>query len=321
MGRVRVIAYNGGELVEEDGATVDRAAELMATYAVTWLDVEGAGRQGLEEIGERLGLHPLALEDAANPGTPPRVESYDDSLFVVARTVRWSEEIELGQLSLVLGKRFVVTIHDRPVPPLEEVRVRIRKRQPVLVRAGPDFLAYAVLDALVNSYFPVLDRFRDLVDRTEDAIVDAPSRTPITRVHEIRKNLTTIGEAVRPQRDALGDLERTRTAFFRKETLVYLRGLHDDMARVLDSLDTYHDIIASLMEVHSTLISNELNQVIKVLTIVFTITIPLTIITSAFGMNVGFLGRDQPLGLYVALAMMAASTIAFVAWLRVRRLF
>ncbi len=317
---LRALAYTATEVAEENEPPVERVPELMGTYAVTWLDIEDPSSQALEAIGARFGLHPLALEDAGNPGTPPRVESYDDTLFVVTRTIVWSEEIETGQLSLFLGKKFVVTVHRGPLSALEDIRVRVRKRQPVLVRGGADFLAYAILDAIVNSYFPHLDRFRDLVDRMEEAIVESPSRTSIAQVHALRRDLTMIGETLRPQRDALGDLERTRTAFFKRETLVYLRGLHDDMARVLDSLDTYHDIVASLMEVHSTLISIELNRVIKVLTVVFTITIPLTIVTSAFGMNVYFYGTGQPEGLYLALGIMGASTIALLVWLRIRRL-
>ena len=321
MSRLQVLAYSATDLTETAETTVDRAAELMDTFNVTWLDVERPTPEVLEQLGARFALHPLALEEAANPGTRPKFDSYDDTLFIAARTLTWAEEIETRHVGVFLGKKFVVTVHDRPAPELEEVRVRIRKRQPVLIRAGSDFLCYAVLDAITNSYFPHLDRFRDLVDRMEDEIVAAPTRTPIAQVHALRRDLTMIGDAVRPQRDALGELERSRPPLFKRETFLYLRGAHDDMVRVLDSIDAYRDVVASLMEVHSTLISNELNRVIKVLTVVFTVTIPLAIITSAFGMNVWFPGRDLPQGLALALTLMAASTVGLVLLLRLRRLF
>lgn len=320
MTRLHVLAYGGSEFAEDPDVPVEGVSGFLDKYGVTWFDVEGPSGPAFEELGARLGLHPLAMGESADPETRPKVESYDDTLFIVARTIVWAEKVDTGQISVFLGRKFVVTVHDRAAPQLEDVRVRVRKRQPVLARAGADFLCYAILAAIVNSYFPHLDRFRDLVDRIEDEIVAAPTRTPIDEVHAVRRDLTLISDAVRPQRDALGDLERGRPTLFRRETEVYLRGVHDDMVRVLDSLDSYRDIVASLMEVHSTLISNELNRVIKVLTVVFTLTIPLAIVTSFFGMNVYFLGRDQPLGLAIALVLMALTTSALVLFLRLRRL-
>jgi len=318
--RLHVVAYGGSDYAEETDLSIDGVSAFLDKYPVTWLDVEGPSDPVFEQLGARFGLHPLAMSDATDPRSPPKVESYDDTLFIVARTIIWAEKIDTGQISVFLGRKFVVTVHGRPAPQLEDVRVRIRKRQPALARAGADFLCYAILDAIVNSYFPLLDRFRDLVDHMEDEIVEAPTKTPISEVHALRRDLTLISDAVRPQRDALGDLERGRPTLFRRETEVYLRGVHDDMIRVLDSLDSYRDVVASLMEVHSVMISNELNRVIKVLTIVFTVTIPLAIVTSAFGMNVGFPGRDQPLGLAIALVLMAGSTAVLLLFLRARRL-
>jgi len=314
------VAYGGPELAEESDVSIDRISAFLDKYPVTWIDVEGVGDPTFENLGSRLSLHPLAIADAADPHTPPKVESYDDILFIVARTIVWSEKIDTGQISIFLGRKFLVTVHDRAAPQLEDVRVRVRKRQPTLTRAGADFLCYSILDAIVNSYFPLLDRFRDLVDHLEDEIVEAPTKTPISEIHALRRDITLISDAVRPQRDALGDLERGRPSLFRRETEMYLRGVHDDMIRVLDSLDSYRDIVASLMEVHSTLISIEVNRVIKVLTVVFTFTIPLTIVTSVFGMNVYFPGTGEPLGLYIALVIMAGTTAMLALFLRARRL-
>jgi magnesium transporter len=195
------------------------------------------------------------------------------------------------------------------------VRVRLRKKNPRLIKAAADFLAYTILDVVVDSYFPHLDRFLDILDRLEDEIIKSPNATAISKIHDIRVDLTLIRNALRPQRDMYGTLSRLETPTFKRETRNYLRDVQDHMIRVLDTLDTYREVSTSLMEVGATLQANQMNQVIKVLTVLFTITIPLTIVTSAFGMNVGFPGFNTAEGLYLALGLMFAPTIVLTYWM------
>ena len=295
--------------------TIGHCRELAEKYAVTWVNIVDPDGRSLEELETLFGFHPLALEDSAKVDLPPKVETYDDVVFVVARTIVWAEEIETDQLSLFVGPRFVVTIHDKEFPQLEDVRIRLRKKNPRLVKAGSDFLAYTILDVVVDSYFPHLDRFQDLLDRLEDKIVKSPNAAAISRIHDIRVDLTLIRNALRPQRDMYGTLARLELPTFRRETRNYLRDVQDHMIRVLDTLDTYREVSTSLLEVGATLQANQMNQVIKVLTVLFTITIPLTVVTSAFGMNVGFPGFNTPEGLYLALGLMFVPTIVLTYWM------
>ena len=295
--------------------TIGHCRELAEKYAVTWVYIVYPDGRSLEDLETLFGFHPLALEDSAKVYLPPTVETYDDVVFVVARTIVWAEEIETDQLSLFVGPRFVVTIHDKEFPQLEDVRIRLRKKNPRLVKAGSDFLAYTILDVVVDSYFPHLDRFQDLLDRLEDKIVKSPNAAAISRIHDIRVDLTLIRNALRPQRDMYGTLARLELPTFRRETRNYLRDVQDHMIRVLDTLDTYREVSTSLLEVGATLQANQMNQVIKVLTVLFTITIPLTVVTSAFGMNVGFPGFNTPEGLYLALGLMFVPTIVLTYWM------
>lgn len=315
MARTDVIAYSEGDFLEEKEVTIGHCRELIEKYAVTWVNIIDPDGRTLEELETLFGFHPLALEDSAKTDLPPKVEVYNETVFIVARTIVWAEEIETDQLSLFVGRRFVVTIHDQAFPQLEDIRIRLRKKNPRLMKAGPDFLAYTILDVVVDSYFPHLDRFQDILDRLEDNIVQKPTATAISRIHDIRVDLTLVRNALRPQRDLYGTLSRLETHTFKRETLNYLRDVQDHMMRVLDSLDTYREVSTSLMEVGATLQGNQMNQVIKVLTVLFTITIPLTIVTSAFGMNVGFPGFNQPEGLYLALALMFVPTLALTYWM------
>jgi len=315
MTRVEVIAYSPTDFLEETDVTVGHCRELVERFPVTWVNIVDPDGRTLAELETLFGFHPLALEDSSHTDLPPKVEMYDDVVFVVARTIVWAEEIETDQVSLFVGPRFVVTIHDKAFPQLEDVRVRLRKKNPRLIKAGADFLAYTILDVVVDSYFPHLDRFQDILDRLEDEIIKSPNATAISKIHDIRVDLTLIRNALRPQRDMYGTLSRLETPTFKRETRNYLRDVQDHMIRVLDTLDTYREVSTSLMEVGATLQANQMNQVIKVLTVLFTITIPLTIVTSAFGMNVGFPGFNTPAGLYLALGLMFAPTIVLTYWM------
>ena len=315
MVRIDVIAYTPMEVLEEHDVTVGRARELVEKYAVTWVNIVDPSGRTLEELETLFGFHPLALEDSVNQDLSPKIETYDDIVFVIARTIVWSEEIETDQVSIFVSRKLVVTIHDKVFPQLEDVRIRIRKRMPKLVKSGADYLAYTLLDVIVDSYSPHLDRFQDLVDRLENEIVGNPTGTGIAKIHEIRKDLTVLRNSLRPQRDVLGNLARLESPIFKKETRNYIRDVQDHMVRALDTLDTMREITTSLMEVQATLADAQLNQIIKVLTVLFTVTLPLTIVTSAFGMNVAFYGFGTAEGLYLALALMFIPTIALVLWL------
>jgi len=184
------------------------------------------------------------------------------------------------------------------------------------MKAGADFLAYTILDIIVDSYFPHLDRFQSILDQLEDEIVEKPSAGGIAKLHDLRTDLLLVRNGLRPQRDVLATLTRLEVPMFRREMRNYLRDVHDHMITALDTLDTYREILTGLMEVHATLVSNQLNEVIKVLTVIFTISIPATIVTAAFGMNVSFPGFNRPEGLYLALLLVTVPTFVLLYWLR-----
>src|SRR5881398_2148529 len=313
MVRVEVLAYTPTDFLEEKDVTIGRCRDLAEKYAVTWVDVVDPNERTLEELGTLFGCHPLALEDAQNRKLSPKVDEYEDMVFVVARAIVWDEEIDTDQLSLFVAKKFVITIHGPAFPSLEDVRIRLRKRNPKMLKSGADFLAYTILDTLVDSYFPHLDRFQSLLDQLEEDIIERPSGEGISRLHQLRSDVVRLRNSLRPQRDIFGVLSRLEVPLFRKEMRNYLRDVQDHMISVLDTLDAYREITGSLMEVQATLVSNQSNEVIKVLTVIFTITLPIAIVSSAFGMNVAFFGFNAAEGLYLALLLMGAPT-GILAW-------
>ena len=320
MARVDVLAYSPTEVLEESDVTVGRARELTEKFPVAWVNILDPDPRTLEELETLFGLHPLALEDSARPDTPPKVETYGDVLFAVTRTILWGEEIETDQLSMFLAKKYLITIHDKIFPQLEDVRVKIRKHAPRLLKNGPDYLCYTILDVLVDSYFPHLDRLEGIIQDIEREMVEGKVEVKIEKIHAIRTDLLLLRNALRPQRDAFTTITRLELPYFKKETRNYLRDAYDHMIRTLDTLDTYREIVTSLMEVHTTMVSNQINQVIKVLTVIFTATLPLAIVTSAYGMNVAFPGRDSLGGFLTSLVLMGGFSVA-IFWYLKQKLF
>jgi len=304
MVRIEVMAYTPTELIEEHEATIGRCRDLVDKYSVTWVNIVDPDGRTLEELETLFGFHPLALEDALNQDLAPKVEVYDDVAFIVARTIVWAEEIETDQLSLFVSRKFVVTIHDKVFPQLEDIRIRLRKRNPRLLKAGADFLAYTILDVIVDSYFPHLDRMENIVDELEERAITEPSRTTANTIHQFRRDLLVLRNALRPQREALAQISRADLPVFRKETRNYLRDVYDHMIRTLDTLDTLREVSSGLMEVYLTVVSNSMNEIMKTLTIIATVMLPLSLIASVYGMNVPYPGFADPVGAWVSFVLM-----------------
>ncbi len=223
MTRVEIIAYSPTEFVEEAEVTIGPCRELVEHYPVISVNIVNPHTRTLAEPETLFGFHPLALEGASHTDVPPKMELYDDVAFIVARTIVWAEEIETDQLSLFVGSRFVVTLHGKVFPQLEDIRVRLRKKTLRMLKAGPDFLAYTILDVIADSYFPHLDRFQDTLDRLEDETAKDPTGASVSKVDDIRVDLTLVRNALRPQRETYGTLARLEGTPFRRETRNYLR--------------------------------------------------------------------------------------------------
>ena len=236
-------------------------------------------------VGEAFGLHRLALEDVLNVHQRPKIESYADHLFVVARMAEWCGHLETEQLGLFIGEDFVVTFQERPGDDFGPVRERLRGARGLLRKSGPDYLAYALLDAIVDRYFPVLEGYGERIEELEDEVLETPHPEDLRAVHAIRRDLLTLRRAVWPLRDALASLQREPHPLIAKETRLYLGDLYDHTVQVIDFVETHREITASLVEMHLASISNRLNEVMRVLTIIATIFIPLTFVVGVYGMN------------------------------------
>jgi len=284
---MHVLAY-GPEGFEERRLTDPRQVrELRGKWPVTWVNVDGVGDAALvQQLGELFHLHRLALEDVLHVHQRAKAEAYAGYYFVVARmpcpTADWLTE----QVSLFFGENFVLTFQERPGGDcLDPVRLRIRSGLGRTRTARPDYLVYALLDSIVDHYFPLVEECGERLDALESDVMAGSSRGAMPRIHAIRGDLLAIRRAIWPLRDAINTLLRDTSPLVSDETRVYLRDVHDHTIQILDLVDNYRDTVTGITEVHLASVSQRTNEIMKVLTIIATIFIPLTFIVGVYGMN------------------------------------
>lgn len=322
-GDLHIMAFGAGGLVEMRTRDLAEVAPLLEQHAVTWVHLESVGDAGLiRQIGEMFKLHKLALEDVVHLHQRAKAESYGAYYFIVARmpdpTTKWTTE----QMSFFLGDRFVLTFGEWPGPDcLEPVRVRIRAGWTGPRATRPDYLVYALLDAIVDHYFPLLEDCGERLDVLEAEAMSAPARSVMPRLHAVKRDMMTVRRAIWPLRDAVNTLLRDQTPLIADETRDYLRDVHDHTIQIVDLVESYRDISAGLTDVYLSSVSQRTNEIMKVLTVLSTIFMPLTFIVGVYGMN--FDTRASPWnmpelhwawGYPMALGMCAAVTITMLVF-------
>jgi magnesium transporter len=324
---IRLFAYGPDQLVERQGLSPHDIRECLDQWPVLWVDVEGLGHADtIQALGDIFGLHRLALEDVVNVHQRPKIEEYGEYHYIVARMATLSEQLETEQLSLFLGKNFVLTFQEgRPGDCLEPVRERIRQKRGRIRDAGIDYLVYAILDAVVDCYFPLLEEYGERLEAIEDEIVEHPSHASVPRVHGIRRDLLTLRRAVWPQRETFSTLLREETPLVSSETRLYLRDCYDHTSQLIDLIETYRELGADLTDIYLSSIGNRTNEIMRVLTVIATIFIPLTFIAGVYGMNFnpGASPWNMPelnwfWGYPLALVLMSAVAIGQLIFFRTR---
>jgi len=271
--------------------TVLEVAELESyrdREGVLWVDVNGIHDvEIISRIGTVFGLHPLLLEDVLNANQRPKLEEHGDHLFLVLRMLLAGDDhtVEMEQVSVVLGARYVLTFQERSRDTFDPVRRRLAESGSRLRQQGADFLAYALVDTIVDNYFAVLEGVGDRIEELEDAVVVEPDRETLTAIYDVKRTLADLRRAIWPLRDALGTLARGDSPRVTPGTLPYLRDVADHAIRTLDTIETYRDTAATLIDMYMSSVSNRMNDVMRVLTVIATVFIPLTFIVGIYGMN------------------------------------
>ncbi len=285
---VNLLDYDRDRSVFLENIPPEKCKPYLETPSVSWVHVCGLGNEVFwQHIGEVFDLHPLLLEDVVNVPQRPKVEEYDDRLLIVARQVEVTETgFDSQQVSLVLGPQFLMLVCERDTGGgFELVRDQIRAQKGAICARGADYLAYALLDAIIDGFFPVLERYGDRIERLEEEIISDPSPKTLKKVYRVRRELLNLRRTIWPQRSAINSLERNRSDLVSRDVEIYLRDCYDHAIQVLDTIETYRELASSLMDVYLSSVSNKMNEVMKILTVISTIFIPLTFVAGVYGMN------------------------------------
>jgi magnesium transporter len=289
---LQAIAYHGDDFIEKELSRPEEVSELLDQWPVTWVNVVGlGGAEVIDQLGRIFGLHPLALEDVVHVHQRAKVEQYGEQLFIVARMPRQDEGLATEQISLFLGKNFVLTFIEDAGDCFDPVRMRLRGGGR-LREAGPGYLVYNLLDAVVDAYFPVVEGYAERLDQLEDRVIARPSRRAVAEIHSAKHNLRSLRRVIWPLREAVNSLVRDPSPLIDDDTRVHLRDCYDHLVQIIDLVETYRELCSDLTDLYLSSLSNRMNEVMKVLTIIATIFMPLSFITGVYGMN--FHTGDSP---------------------------
>ena len=277
-------SYDPQECEQVVTSEIDKLQSLRGKRDVFWINVVGLGDANvIRRIGEAFGLHPLALEDVVNVHQKVKVEDYRDHLFIVSRFPGATSESE--QLSIFLGDNFVITFQERPHDLLDVVVSRMTESIGQVRKQGADYLVYAILDTVLDAYFPLVEEFGKQLDGVEDLITDRPPQGTMHRIHEMRRIVRSTRQVIWSHREAMNMLLRDPTTLIRSETRIYLRDCHDHTIQLVDLLEIYRENCTDLRDVYLSTVSNRMNEIMTVLTVMASIFIPLSFITGLYGMN------------------------------------
>ena len=287
--RIRLLEYDRERLRGEEPADVAECLSVRDDPGVGWVNVDGLHETDLlATLRDHFGLHLLVMEDVVTVGQRAKVEEYDGYLFVVLPMLSFHEEtgsIEVEQLSLILGPTWVLTFQEREGDVFEPVRDRLRTAYGKIRQRGADYLAYALTDAVVDRYYGILERLGDVAEELDHEVMEDPGPEVMHRINHLKRELLLLRKSVWPLREALGTLVRTESELVTETTQVFLRDVHDHAVQVIDTVEILRDVAGGMMDLYLSTLGQKTNEVMKVLTVMASIFIPLTFIAGIYGMN------------------------------------
>jgi magnesium Mg(2+) and cobalt Co(2+) transport protein (corA) len=285
-----LIDYTPQEAIGKQLANPEECAPYLNSDSVSWIDVQGLGSEDvLQRLGRVFQIHPLMLEDVVNIPQRSKVDEYPEQLLIILHMVTNREDgrgFFSEQVSFILGKRYLLTVQEEPETDVfEPVRQRIHRNKGTVRQQSADYLLYALIDAVVDGFFPVLENYGERLEELQDEVVGNPTPKTLDKIHRIKRELLLLRRTIWPQRDAIATLMRESSPLISDQVRLYLRDCYDHAVQAIDMIETYRELSASLMEVYLSSLNNNINEAMRFLTVISTIFIPLTFIVGVYGMN------------------------------------
>ncbi len=291
--RIEIIAYDEKQLHQEEVETIEECFPFRDKPMVTWINIDGLHDiELIEKLGNHFDIHSLVLEDILHTGQRPKSEDFGKYIYVVLKSLSYKEkqdEIFEDQVSMLISTNYIISFQEQIGDEFNPVRERIKSGRFQMKKRKADFVAYSLIDAVVDNYFLILEKIGEKIELLEDELLDNPTPATLQTVHHLKRKLITLRKSVWPLREVIGGLERGESSLFDKSTLIYLKDVHDHTIQVIDTIETYRDMVSGMLDIYLSTLSNKMNEVMKVLTIIATIFIPLTFIAGIYGMNFEFM--------------------------------
>ena len=322
--RVSLIEYDLENYTEKVCKKLEDCYASKTNNLVSWINVDGLhDTETIAELGNHFELHPLLLEDVLNTKQRPKIEEYDDHIFLTLKMLSINEEEDIvnsEQVSFVLGKNWVISFQEQQGDIFEAVRVRLRESKGNIRKKGADYLLYRLIDSVVDNYFSVTEHINESTETLEDQVIESESRELMQDIQHLKKQLINLRKAVNPLREAILSMQKIEIELIEESTTRYLRDVYEDIIQVYENIDTQRDILNSIMDLYLSGISNRMNQVMQVLTIIATIFIPLTFIVGVYGMNFQHMPELQyKYGYYMVWFVMILVIIAMIIYFRKKK--
>ncbi|MBA4422770.1 MAG: magnesium and cobalt transport protein CorA [Syntrophus sp. (in: bacteria)] len=318
--KITLREYDETYFREKEISTLDGVLPSSDRAGVAWIHIDGLQEiHLLEQMGSVFNLHPLILEDILNTEQRPKSEDHDEYYYIVLRL--FCEDADDGfvpeQISIVLGSNWLISLQEKEGKLLDPVRERLRNEKGRLRRAGADYLAHALLDVIVDSVFPVLDKFGEKIEILEEKLVGSPSPKTLQSIQTLKREMIFLRKSVWPLREMIGGLARSDSSLIHESSVIYFRDIYDHVVQVIDTIETYRDMLSGMLDIYLSSVSNRMNEIMKVLTLIATLFMPLTFLVGVYGMNFKYMPElEWQWGYFVLWGLMIVTAVVMLFYFK-----
>jgi len=318
--KITVIDYDEDHFDQRQLTTIEECYVYKNTHTITWINIAGIHQvENIQKLGDCFGLHPLVLEDILHTDQRPKTEDHDDYFYIVLKMLlnEKSPEFTTEQVSLILGPNFVISFQETEGDVFDHVRTRLGTARSRIRKMGADFLAYSLIDAIVDSYFVILEKTGERLEDIEEDLMTEPSKKTLHAIHQMKREMIYLRKSVWPLREVVSALNREDSPLIKDSTKIYLRDVYDHTIQVIDAIETFRDMLSGILDIYLSSLSNKMNEIMKFLTIIGTIFIPLTFVAGVYGMNFHFMPELRwHYGYFAVLAFMALVGITMLIYFK-----
>ncbi|NOZ62622.1 MAG: magnesium/cobalt transporter CorA [Calditrichaeota bacterium] len=316
--KIEVIDYQKDRFEEYQFKTVEECFPFKNKPSTTWINICGLHDVAvIEKIGEHFEIHPLVVEDIVHLEQRAKMEEFDSYLYFVLRMFSFQDgNFDDEQISIILGKNYVITFQEKSGDVFDVIRERIKSGKNRINREKADYLAYSLIDVIVDNYFVILEKIGEQIEDLEDELLVSPTTKSLHKIHSFKRKILSLRRSVWPLRDVISRFERIESRIVNQSTQIYIRDVYDHTVQIIDTMENYRDILAAMMDIYLSSVSNRMNEIMKVLTIIATIFIPLTFIAGIYGMNFKYMPEVRwhwgyPAALFVMLVIAVIMLVYF----------